>query len=144
MIRAVIVMTLASGPIGVATLSHPTLVSASHAQSHGDSGLPTVTGATVPLYPPIARVASLQGTVVLLVTTSGNKVESTKILSGHPLLAQAAESNIRTWTFIGDPPQSMKVVYRYEISEKCEGDPSVKLAFPSEAWICAKPSPPID
>jgi hypothetical protein len=120
------------------------LVSASHAQSHGDSGLPTVTGATVPLYPPIARVASLQGTVVLLVTTSGNKVESTKILSGHPLLAQAAESNIRTWTFIGNPPQSMKVVYRYEISEKCEGDPSVKLAFPSEAWICAKPSPPID
>jgi hypothetical protein len=86
----------------------------------------------------------LQGTVVLLVTTSGNKVESTKILSGHPLLAQAAESNIRTWTFIGNPPQSMKVVYRYEISEKCEGDPSVKLAFPSEAWICAKPSPPID
>jgi hypothetical protein len=37
----------------------------------------------------------------------------------------------------------MKVVYRYEISEKCEDDP-VKLAFPSEAWICAKPSPPID
>jgi len=144
MIRAVIVMTLASGPIEVATLSHPTFVSASHAQSHGDSELPTITGVTVPLYPPIARVASLRGTVVLLVKTSGNKVESTKILSGHPLLAQAAESNIRTWTFIGNPPQSMKVVYRYEISEKCEGDPSVKLAFPSEAWICAKPSPPID
>lgn len=144
MIRAVIAMFLASLLVGVATLSNPKFVAGSDAQSHNDSGLPTVTRATVPLYPPIARTARMQGTVVLLVTTSGDKVESTKILSGPTLLAQAADSNIRTWTFIGKPPQSVKVVYHYEISEKCEGNPSVKLAFPSEATICAKPPPPLD
>ena len=117
---------------------------ASDAQSPVGSGLPTVTGAAVPLYPPIARAASVQGIVVLLATSSGDKVESTKVLSGHPLLAKAAESNIRTWTFIGKPPQSMKVIYRYEISEECGGDPSVKLDFPSEATVCTKPSPPLD
>jgi hypothetical protein len=142
--RVLIAMTVASGLVGVATLCQPKFVAGSDVQSLVESGLPTVTGATVPLYPPIARAASLQGIVVLLATTSGEKVESTKVLSGHPLLVQAAESNIRTWTFVGKPPQSIKVIYRHEISEKCEGDPSVKLDFPSEATICTKPSPPLD
>ena len=86
----------------------------------------------------------MQGTVVILATTSGEKVESTKVLSGHPLHAKAAESNIRTWTFTGKPTQTMKVTYRYEISEKCGGDPSVKPDFPKEANVCAKPLPPLD
>jgi hypothetical protein len=38
----------------------------------------------------------------------------------------------------------MKVIYRHEISEKCGGDPSVKLYFPSEAAVCTMPSPSLD
>ena len=144
LVRMVIPMTLACGLVGVATISQAKFVAGSDSQPRGDSGLPTVTGATVPLYPPIARAASLQGIVVLVATISGSKVETMKVLSGHPLLTQAAESNIRTWTFISKPPQSMKIIYRYEISEKCEGDPSVKLDFPSEVTVCTKPSPPLD
>ena len=49
----------------------------------------------------------MQGIVAILATTSGEKVESAKVLSGHPLLAKSAESNILTWTFIGKPLQSM-------------------------------------
>jgi len=79
-----------------------------------------------------------------MVATSGNKVGSTKVLSGHPLLAAAAESNIRTWTLIGKPPQTIRVTYRYSISDQCEGNPSVKMDFPSKATICSKPSPPLD
>ena len=78
--------------------------------------LPTVTGAAVPLYPPLALAASVQGVVLLTATTSGDKIESTKVLNGHPLLAAAAELNIRTWTFIGNPPQTFEVTYRYKIS----------------------------
>ena len=105
--------------------------------------LPTGSGAAVPLYPPLARAASVQGVVVLMGTTSGDKIESTKVLSGHPLLAAAAESNIRTWTFIGNPPQTFEVTYRYRISDQCKGTPSVKMDFPSGVTICSKPSPPI-
>src|SRR5262245_12494635 len=93
--------------------------------------LPTVTGAAVPLYPPLARAASLQGLVVLTATTGGDKIESTKVLSGHPLLAAAAESNIRTWTLINNPPQNFKVTYQYEISSQCKGTPSLKMDYPT-------------
>lgn len=117
---------------------------ASDAQSPVGSGLPTVTGAAVPLYAPIARAGPVQGIGVIPATTSRGKAEPTKVLSGHPLLAKAAESNIRTWTFVGKPPQSMKVIDLYEISQKCGGDLSVKLDFPSKATVCTKPSPPVD
>jgi hypothetical protein len=106
--------------------------------------LPTVTGAAVPLYPPPARAASVQAVVILKFTTSGDKIESTTVLSGHPLLPAAAELNIRTWTFIGNPPQTVEVTYRYKIRNQCTGTPSVKTDFPNEVTICSRSSPPID
>lgn len=53
-----------------------------------------------PVYPPIAKAAHIQGTVVfdLRIGTSG-KIESMKVVSGHPMLQQAAIDCLKQWTF---------------------------------------------
>jgi TonB family protein len=57
-----------------------------------------------PKYPPIARAASEKGTVEVEVTVdeSGN-VSSARVVSGSPLLREAALTAVRQWKFI--PPQ---------------------------------------
>src|SRR6185437_4879488 len=53
-----------------------------------------------PAYPPIAKAAHVQGTVVLdlRVGTTG-KIESLKAVSGPPMLQQAAIDSVKQWTF---------------------------------------------
>jgi TonB family protein len=53
-----------------------------------------------PTYPPIAKAAHIQGTVVfdLRIGTTG-KIESMKVVSGHPMLQQAAIDCLKQWTF---------------------------------------------
>jgi hypothetical protein len=100
--------------------------------------------ASVPFYPPLARASPVQGTVTLAVTTNGDRVQSTRVENGQPLLSAAAESNIRTWTLVGKPSQTFAITYRYTLSDRCKGDPAVKIDFPTSVAICSKPDPPLD
>jgi len=53
-----------------------------------------------PVYPPLARIARIQGTVVLQAILSRNgTIEDLKVISGHPLLVQAALDAVRTWRY---------------------------------------------
>lgn len=53
-----------------------------------------------PVYPPIAKAALVQGTVVLFVKIDATgKVESVQAQSGPPMLRQAAIDALRQWTF---------------------------------------------
>ncbi len=53
-----------------------------------------------PLYPPLARQARIQGTVILKarINKSG-EVESIQLVSGHPLLAPAAIAAVKQWKY---------------------------------------------
>jgi protein TonB len=53
-----------------------------------------------PSVPLLARQARLQGSVVLqvMIGTDG-KVQSTKVISGHPILAQAARDAVMQWRY---------------------------------------------
>ncbi len=57
-------------------------------------------GGTVPVYPAVAKAAHIQGTVVLRATisTAGN-IENLSVLSGPPLLQQAALDAVKTWQY---------------------------------------------
>lgn len=56
--------------------------------------------APTPAYPPLARIAKLQGTVLLKLTIGiGGGVEEAQALEGPDLLRPAAESFFRSWTF---------------------------------------------
>jgi len=53
-----------------------------------------------PQYPPLARQARIQGTVVLqAVIGKDGKIENLKIVSGHPLLAQYALDAVKQWRY---------------------------------------------
>ena len=53
-----------------------------------------------PVYPPLAMMARIQGTVVLqaIIGTDGT-VKDLKVLSGHPLLVRAALDAVKTWRY---------------------------------------------
>jgi len=53
-----------------------------------------------PVYPPLARAARIQGAVVLrAVISREGKVENPQVLSGHPMLVQAAVDAVRQWRY---------------------------------------------
>ena len=53
-----------------------------------------------PVYPPLARQARIQGTVVaqIMISKTGD-VQSVQLFSGHPMLAPAALEAIKQWKF---------------------------------------------
>jgi TonB family protein len=54
----------------------------------------------LPRYPEAAKRAGVQGTVRLLITIGKDgAVTNTRVLSGHPLLAEAAVDAVRLWRY---------------------------------------------
>ncbi len=55
---------------------------------------------TPPVYPPIARAARVEGTVILQATISkSGTIENLRVLSGHAMLQQAAIDAVRNWRY---------------------------------------------
>jgi periplasmic protein TonB len=55
---------------------------------------------TNPTYPVIARSAHVSGTVILAATISiQGRIENLRVLSGHPMLRQAAIDAVKTWRY---------------------------------------------
>jgi protein TonB len=54
-----------------------------------------------PIYPPLARQARIQGTVVLKakINQTGDVV-SLELVSGHPMLAPAAIEAVKQWKYL--------------------------------------------
>jgi len=53
-----------------------------------------------PIYPPLAKQAKIQGSVVLRVQISkSGDVENLQLISGHPMLAPAAIEAVRQWKY---------------------------------------------
>jgi len=53
-----------------------------------------------PVYPPLAKQAQIQGTVVLSATIGKDgKMQDLKVIKGHPLLVQAALDAVKDWVY---------------------------------------------
>jgi protein TonB len=53
-----------------------------------------------PVYPPLAIMAHIQGTVVLeAILSKDGTVKDLKVLRGHPLLVPAALAAVATWRY---------------------------------------------
>jgi protein TonB len=53
-----------------------------------------------PTYPPLARQARIQGTVVLqAVIGKDGSIQNLKVVSGHPMLAPAALEAVKQWRY---------------------------------------------
>lgn len=66
--------------------------------SHMDEG--DLVHKVLPVYPPLARSARIQGQVVLqaLISKQG-LIENLKVLGGHPMLVPAAKEAVRQWRY---------------------------------------------
>jgi hypothetical protein len=97
-----------------------------------------VTAFTCPIYPQAAKEARVGGGVQMQVTTDGKKITDLKV-TGIPVLAQAAEENLRTWKFADDAPKNFTVWYWYVLEGEYEPDPvykcRAKLQLPNKVEV---------
>ncbi|HUK42796.1 MAG TPA: energy transducer TonB, partial [Candidatus Acidoferrales bacterium] len=125
----------------------PNLLKGSLGPNPAKPGMPSVTSASVPLYPRITQQAHIEGVVRLRISTDGNRVASVGVQSGQPMLAQAAQENVKTWQFEPHSPTTFDVTFRYNLlPSKCDAEcscdsaekPSVLLQLPIEVEVNAK------
>ncbi len=94
-----------------------------------------------PVYPPIARAAQVQGDVLIAAVIDPNgKVTSEKILSGPPMLQQAALDAVRQWTFkpfeLNGAATAVTTTFKiaFQIYKPGEG-PSAAQEKAAQAWF---------
>lgn len=92
-----------------------------------------------PVYPPLARQARIQGTVVLsIVIGKDGEVRDAKVVSGHPMLSPAAIEAVKQWRYgryiSDDKPVEVETVVR--VSFKMADGPEVSSP------VRSKPGPP--
>jgi TonB family protein len=102
----------------------------------------------IPAYPPLARMAKLQGSVrVEIEISTDGRVISAKASGGDPILLRAAEANIRLWTFQASDDQTENPIKHTIIFEyKVVGErvafpncPAVQLHLPDRVEISTQP-----
>src|SRR5204862_6172326 len=66
---------------------------------------------TAPLYPELARRMNVTGKVKIeVVITADGRVNSTRVVGGHPLLVQACQDAVKEWKFATAPEETTQVV----------------------------------
>jgi len=135
----------------VLTFALATLMTSPSLQGIQESN-PTLSQATpiyveAPLYPPLAYKARITGTVEVDVTVDlDGKVQSTRLLNGHPLLAAASEKAASSWRF--DRAQDSRttrmvrvwLVYKL-VQTDTEGEETISSFFPPNRIEIAKRLP---
>ena len=103
--------------------------------------LPVVTAFECPMYPPLAQRARVQGMIKMQVTTDGHQATDIKLKSGHPMLAQSAANNIRTWKFVDHPPSTFDVIFFYVNQGDFKRDKvtncAAKMELPAKVTVSA-------
>jgi hypothetical protein len=137
------------------TLVHMALVLAGCRLTSAADAVPVISTASVPLYPEIAQSARVQGSVRIRVTIDGKRVTHIENLSLEPqkpseptrqvspeiqhayrALAQSAEENVRTWTFLRSKATLFIVTYRYRLLDGADTKNSkVSMSFPTDVEI---------
>ncbi|HLX75252.1 MAG TPA: TonB family protein [Terriglobales bacterium] len=86
---------ISSTPVAVPKVATPQRVRVSQGVSQG-----LLIHRVQPMYPPLARQARIQGTVVLQAEISKDgSIENLRLISGHPMLAPSAIEAVRQWRY---------------------------------------------
>ena len=105
-------------------------LSAAHAQAP-PCGLTSITEGSAPIYPPIAKIAYVEGDVILMVRFArSGTVEAVHELSGPPMLRIPATTFVKTWQanpYTG--PRECPIVIKFELTTgTCDNRPSEPMA----------------
>jgi periplasmic protein TonB len=86
---------ISSTPVAVPKVATPQRVRVSQGVSQG-----LLIRRVNPTYPPLARQARIQGTVILrAVISKDGSIENLQLVSGHPMLAPAAIEAVKQWKY---------------------------------------------
>jgi protein TonB len=86
---------ISSAPVAVPKVATPQRVRVSQGVTQG-----LLIHKVQPTYPPLAKQARIQGSVVLQAEISKNgTIENLHVLSGHPMLAPAALDAVKQWRY---------------------------------------------
>lgn len=86
---------ISSTPVAVPKVAAPSRVRVSQGVVQGNA-----ISQPKPLYPQMARMARVQGSVILQAVISKNgNIENLRVVSGHPMLQQAALDAVRQWRY---------------------------------------------
>ena len=112
----------------------------------GDESL-VVQHADVPLYPAMAKIARVSGTVQVEVTVRDGSVVNTQVLksSAHPILVSAATENLKTWQFLPQTNAKFTTTYIYELEKKeapLPENPRIQMQLPKLVKITVRPTKP--
>lgn len=103
-----------------------------------------------PVYPPLARQARIQGTVILrIIINKAGDVRQLQLVSGHPMLAPAAIDAVRQWKYKphevnGEPVEvETNVQVNFSLAENpppgdqpaLSGQPAPKIGPPSRVRV---------
>lgn len=97
-------------------------------------------------YPPLAAQTRISGEVKLhVVVSEAGSVSQVSVLSGHPLLVQAAKDNIQNWKFepIGTAAVDFDLRYVFALRDHEEGTRHEEVSFDVPQRILIVASPPI-
>lgn len=102
-----------------------------------------LTHAEMPLYPSLARIARICGSVNLVVTVKeGSVIDIVADSSAPIILVEAARKNAATWKFEPDTNGKFEIKFIYDL-EKEEvvqpQNPHIEIQIPSFIRITAKP-----
>jgi hypothetical protein len=102
--------------------------------------LPTVTAGELPLYPRLAVTAAIEGTVRLRVSTDGEKATDVTVEEGQPMLAKAAQENLKSWRFAKHRPTSFETTFVFHLATETDclnENDRVTLTLPARVDITA-------
>lgn len=86
---------IGNAPVAVPKVATPQRVRVSQGVSQG-----LLIHRVQPMYPPLARQARIQGTVVLQAEISKDgSIENLRLISGHPMLAPSAIEAVKQWRY---------------------------------------------
>ncbi len=82
-------------------------------EKRGDGSIPIISYAKLPIYPTNARIANINGTVMLKLSTDGGSISKIIPLEGPPMLVNAATEMISEWRFLQHDPVEFTVTIQY-------------------------------
>lgn len=100
-----------------------------------DTNKVVLTQLFVPIYPPLARQTRITGDVELALKIRGDgSVESVEVVSGHPLLRQAALESAKRSSFrclrCTEAAVPYRLVYRFQVAEPADCCNPPQAGFP--------------
>ncbi len=103
--------------------------------------LPVVKSAEMPAYPNLARLARIEGTARIKVSTDGNSIVRIAADGAHKMLLGAAQENLKTWRFYPHKPQTFTLTFIFKLEPpEVYGpvNPTIQLDLPTRVEIRTK------